>query len=106
MTMWMRRQGLRCRIAIRGLETEMATQCECGCGLLIPAPKYPSEQRRYLKGHNNVQERDAKGILDATECPCGCGEKARQIPLTQNKVAIVSLEDYDRLSIFLWFAIK
>jgi hypothetical protein len=31
--------------------------CECGCGALLPIPKYPSRQARYVHGHNGRQNK-------------------------------------------------
>lgn len=88
--------------------------CECGCGQLAPIAKCSNKRYgmvkgqplRFIHGHNARQKRNIYGAPPKQYCACGCGEEAMLIPLTQNKIALVSQSDYPALTQYSWFAIR
>lgn len=59
--------------------------CECGCGQQIETPKYPSEQRRFLKGHNARRGPLPTPPNQSGLCLCGCGQPTQPATKTNSK---------------------
>lgn len=81
--------------------------CQCGCGR---ATKIWSQSinsrgirkgdfRDYVSGHGRRCQRRVESKIVVVE-----GVECRTVPLTKGQVAIVDLEDYERVAAHLWFA--